>query len=173
MFGCTWSWPLADRQMEGTGQPWGTGTLVSCRAGRQGGQGVKGTSTKKRTTSAPRISLSANAQLGTQRPMRTCLCACVQSNLSQHPVYPCLGSHIREGHPRWPLPGHTSRRKRKGSASGSHGLRCVPHSWHPVSYCSFQLGTPSSSAERTQMKRQWGRVEETKIAPCQSQSREQ
>lgn len=38
-------------------------------------------------------------------------------------------------------------------------------SWHTVSYCSFQLGTPSSSAERTQMERQWWWVEESKTAP--------
>lgn len=61
------------------------------------GQGVKGTGTKKRTANAPPPSAS--------QPMHSlalsipCAHACVQLSLNQCPVYPFLGSHIREGCP--------------------------------------------------------------------------
>lgn len=86
------------------------------------GQGVEGTGTKKRTARVPRISLSANAQLGTQHP---CLCACVQSSLARAQSTHSWAHTSGRAAPHCPLPGHKSQRKRRGS-SGSHGWRCVP-----------------------------------------------
>lgn len=73
----------------------------------------------------------------------------MQLSLSQCPVYPLLGSHIREGCPSL-APARAHKSGRKGAALVAATACAVSLvSWHTVSYCSFQLGTPSSSAERT------------------------
>lgn len=174
MLGRTWSWPLADRQKVTAGQPWGTGTLVSCRAGRQGGKELRElVPRREQPMHPPHQPLSQCIAWHSASRVRMPVCVCA---VEPEPV-PSLsipGLTHQGGLPLADPCQGTQVRGREGAALVATTACAVSLvSWHTVSYCSFQLRTPSSSAERTQMERQWWRVEDSKTAPCQSQSREQ
>lgn len=79
MLSQTWSWPLADKHTRRAGQPQGTGTLVSCRANRQG--------SKELREQAPRR----------EQPVLRLSASPLTYSLALRVLYVCVGSCVYHG----------------------------------------------------------------------------
>lgn len=76
MLSQTWSWPLAGKHTGRAGQPQGTGTLVSCRADRQGGKELREQAPRKEQPVLPPLAFPLTQSLALRVP-HVCVGLCM------------------------------------------------------------------------------------------------
>lgn len=131
--------------------------MVSCRAGRQRGKELRELVPRREQPEFPASASQPMHSLALS--IHACVRVCSQA--WPGPSLPIPGLTHQGGPPLTAPCQGTKVRGREGAASVAAMAGAVSLvSWHTVSYCSFQLWTPASSAER-----QWWQVEESKTVP--------